>query len=129
MCPINFRWEETYTPMPTTLPRSRSPHNVLHSPSFTYNYTVRYIVHSCTYTYGIRNTYVNKYECAQSRVSVTPAQQMRTSYTIAPPPVLILPRVYRARAYTMQLPKLLHFCGRYIVCIEQASMCACKRMC
>ena len=24
MCPINFRWEETYTP--TTLPRSRSPH-------------------------------------------------------------------------------------------------------
>ena len=26
--PINFRWEETYTP--TTLPRSRSPHNVLH---------------------------------------------------------------------------------------------------
>ena len=28
MCPINFRWEETYTP--TTLPRSRSPHNVLH---------------------------------------------------------------------------------------------------
>ena len=35
MCPINFQWEETYTykPMPTTLPRSRSPHNVLHSPS------------------------------------------------------------------------------------------------
>ena len=25
MCPINFRWEETYTP--TILPRSRSPHN------------------------------------------------------------------------------------------------------
>ena len=36
MCPINFRWEETYTP--TTLPRSRSPHNVLHSPSTLYNY-------------------------------------------------------------------------------------------
>ena len=34
MCPINFRWEEMYTPMPTTLPRSRSPHNVLHSPSY-----------------------------------------------------------------------------------------------
>ena len=33
MCPINFRWEETYTP--TTLPRSRSPHNVLHSPSYS----------------------------------------------------------------------------------------------
>ena len=32
MCPIHFRWEETYTP--TTLPRSRSPHNVLHSPSY-----------------------------------------------------------------------------------------------
>ena len=32
MCPINIRWEETYTP--TTLPRSRSPHNVLHSPSY-----------------------------------------------------------------------------------------------
>ena len=32
MCPINFWWEETYTP--TTLPRSRSPHNVLHSPSY-----------------------------------------------------------------------------------------------
>ena len=32
MCPINFRWEETYTP--TTLPCSRSPHNVLHSPSY-----------------------------------------------------------------------------------------------
>ena len=31
MCPIYFRWEETYTP--TTLPRSRSPHNVLHSPT------------------------------------------------------------------------------------------------
>ena len=31
MCPIDFRWEETYTP--TILPRSRSPHNVLHSPS------------------------------------------------------------------------------------------------
>ena len=25
MCPINFRWEETYTPI--ILPRSRSPHN------------------------------------------------------------------------------------------------------
>ena len=32
MCPNNFRWEETYTP--TTLPHSRSPHNVLHSPSY-----------------------------------------------------------------------------------------------
>ena len=29
---FNFRWEETYTP--TTLFRSRSPHNVLHSPSY-----------------------------------------------------------------------------------------------
>ena len=38
MCPINFRWEETYTPMPTTLPRSRSPHNVLHSPSYVDSY-------------------------------------------------------------------------------------------
>ena len=31
-CPINFLCEETYTPI--TLSRSRSPHNVLHSPSY-----------------------------------------------------------------------------------------------
>ena len=35
--PINFRWEETYTP--TALPRSRLPHNVLHSPSRSKQHT------------------------------------------------------------------------------------------
>ena len=41
MCPIDFRWEETYRYTPTTLPRSRSPHNVLHSPRYIYRTSKR----------------------------------------------------------------------------------------
>ena len=56
MCPINFRWEETYTPMPTTLPRSRSPHNVLHSPSYMLGILIRIPTSSSSFASTIHVT-------------------------------------------------------------------------